>query len=150
MTTTRLPARLEAYLADLDRALVGTDARERAETIQAMREHAAEVLARDGDSDATVQRVIAELGPVEQIAASTTPAPPSPAPVAWADVWLLVCAVASLALFVFPLVAVAALVWAIVRLRGSAGSRALQKAALVVSVASVVLATGLLVSHWVS
>ncbi|MFC4613644.1 hypothetical protein ACFO3K_02875 [Cellulomonas algicola] len=150
MTTTRLPDLLEAYLADLDRALVGTDARERAETIQAMREHASEVIARDGASDATVERVITELGSVEQIAASATPAGPAPASVAWGDVWLLVCAVASLALFVFPVVAVGALIWAIVRLRGSAGSRALQRAALVVSVVSVVLATGLVISHWVN
>jgi hypothetical protein len=46
MTTTQpLPTLLEAYFADLDRALIGVDPRERAETVQAMRKHASEMLA---------------------------------------------------------------------------------------------------------
>ena len=50
-STEQMPALLEAYFADLDRALIGTDERERAETVQAMREDAAEMLLRYGVSE---------------------------------------------------------------------------------------------------
>jgi hypothetical protein len=46
--TPDFPPLVEAYLADLDRALAGADPRERAETVAAVREHAAELLARYG------------------------------------------------------------------------------------------------------
>ena len=137
MTTTEpMPALLEAYFADLDRALIGTDPREHAETVQAMREDAAEMLSRDGVSEQTAERIIAEFGPVEQIAASAPPAPAvaSPAPARpWADIWLLVGSIIGLVYFLFPVLSVAMLIWAIVRLRRQVGSRALQKGALWVS-----------------
>ncbi|MCC3276253.1 hypothetical protein LJ753_10265 [Arthrobacter sp. zg-Y20] len=136
MTTTEpMPALLEAYFADLDRALIGTDPREHAETVQAMREDAAEMLNRYGASEETAQRVIADFGPVEQIAAAATPAPAAPSDPArsWADIWLLVGSIIGLVYFLFPLISVAMLIWAIVRLRRHVGSRALQKGALWVS-----------------
>ena len=121
--TPDFPPLVEAYLADLDRALAAADPRERAETVAAVREHAAELLARYGSDDGSARRVLDELGPVEAIAAEVTPAP---APVAKAgtteatDVVLVV-----LAVVVWPLSPVA-LVWAIVRLRARVGNRALQ------------------------
>ena len=140
-TTEPLPALLEAYFADLDRALIGTDPRERAETIQAMREDAAETLSRFGDSDQTAERVIAEFGPVEQIAAAATPAAPAAAaaPAAsrpWADIWLFVASVVGLLYFYFPVPAIAVLIWAAVRMRKHGGNRTLQKCALWISVAA--------------
>ena len=95
--TEPLPALLEAYFADLDRALIGADAREHAETVQAMREDAAEMLNRYGVSEQTAERIIADFGPVEQVAAATTAAPMASAPVtsspavprSWVDIWLL-------------------------------------------------------------
>ncbi|MDQ0734961.1 HAAS signaling domain-containing protein [Arthrobacter agilis] len=148
MTTTEpLPALLEAYFADLDRALIGTDARERAETIQAMREHAAEMLTRDGASDNTAERIVADFGPVEQVAAAATSAPIAAR--SWVDVWLLVGSIVSLVFYVFPFVAFAILVWAIVRLRQASGNRALQRAACWVSAVSVVFSACLFISHLV-
>lgn len=127
-TTPDYPPLVEAYLADLDRALAAADPRERAETLAAMREHAAELLARYGSDDESARRVLDDLGPVETIAAEVTPAPApvAPATVATAgtteatDVVLVV-----LAILVWPLSPVA-LVWAIVRLRARVGNRALQ------------------------
>lgn len=148
MTTTEsMPALLEAYFADLDRALIGADARERADTIQAMREHATEMLARYGSSEETAERVIADLGPVDQVAAAATSAPVAAR--SWVDIWLLAGSIASLALYVVPLVPIVMLAWAIVRMRSNIGNRALQRAALWVSALSVVLSTGLWVSHFV-
>ena len=153
-TTEPLPGLLEAYFADLNRALIGADPRERAETVQAMREHAAEMLSRYGNSDQTAERVITDFGPVEQIAEATTSAPPAPAPVSphysWVDIWLLVGSIVSLMFFVFPLFAIAVLVWAILRIRQHRGNRALQKAALWVSAVSAVFAVGLSGLHAIS
>lgn len=126
--TPDFPPLVEAYLADLDRALAGADPRERVETVAAVREHAAELLARYGSDDESARRVLDELGPVEAIAAEVTPAlaPVATAPVAPAgtteatDVVLVV-----IAAVVWPLSPVA-LVWAIVRLRARVGNRALQ------------------------
>lgn len=153
-TTEPMPALLEAYFADLDRALIGTDARERAETVQAMREHAAEMLLRYGASEETAERVIGDFGPVEQVAAAATPAPaPTPAPASapaprsWTDIWLLVGSVVSLLFYVFPLFALAMLVGAILRIRRNSGTRALQKAALWVSGVSAAFSIGLFISH---
>jgi hypothetical protein len=119
------PPVVEAYLADLDRALAAADPRERAETVAAVREHATESLARHGTDDESARRVLDDLGPVEAIAAEATLAPaPATAPTAGrteaTDVVLAV-----LAVFVWPLSPVA-LVWAIVRLRSGVGNRALQ------------------------
>lgn len=60
---------VEAYLADLDRALASADPRELAETVAAVREHAAELLARCGRDDESARRVLAELGHVMSNAA---------------------------------------------------------------------------------
>ena len=154
-TTEPMPALLEAYFADLDRALIGTDARERAETVQAMREHAAEMLLRYGASEETAERVIGDFGPVEQVAAAATPTPaptaaPASAPDAtrsWSDIWLLLGSAVSLMFFVFPLFAIAMLIWAILRIRRNSGNRALQKAALWVSGVSAAFSIGLFISH---
>ncbi|MEL7975300.1 hypothetical protein AAG589_05505 [Isoptericola sp. F-RaC21] len=153
-TAPAFPPLIEAYLADLERALAASEPRERAETLAAVREHAAESLALHGSDDAGARRVLDELGPVDAIAAASTPAPAAAAapvapasPTPAADVWLVVLAVASLALFVIPLVAAAVVVWALVRLRSGAGNRGLQKFALVVGAVSFVGAVALFVSH---
>ncbi|MFE6968908.1 HAAS signaling domain-containing protein [Isoptericola sp. NPDC057653] len=153
------PPLVEAYLADLERALASSDPRERAETLAAVREHAAEALALHGADDAGARRVLDELGPVDDIAAASTPAASGPGggPAAAqaprtpaADVWLVVLAVASLAVFVVPLVAAAAVVWAVVRLRSGTGNRGLQRLALVVGAVSFAGALALYVSHLVA
>ncbi|MFE5294302.1 hypothetical protein ACFQ8T_19145 [Isoptericola sp. NPDC056618] len=148
------PPLVEAYLADLEHALAASEPRERAETLAAVREHAAESLALHGSDDAGARRVLDELGPVDAIAAASTPAapavpaaPPPPAAAPAADVWLVVLAVVSLALFVVPLVAAAAVIWAAVRLRGGVGHRRMQQVALAVGAVSFVGAAALYVSH---
>ena len=45
--------------------------------------------------------------------------------------------------YVFPLLSIAMLTWAVLRLRQQAGNRSLQRAALWVSVAAVVISVGL-------
>ncbi|MFE5310685.1 HAAS signaling domain-containing protein [Isoptericola sp. NPDC056605] len=152
-TTPAFPPLIEAYLADLERALAASEPRERAETLAAVQEHAAESLALHGSDDAGARRVLDELGPVDAIAAASTPASPAAAApgaattTPAADVWLVVLAVASLALFVVPPVAAAAVVWALVRLRSGAGNRGLQRLALVVGAVSFAGAVALVVSH---
>lgn len=61
----------EAYLADLDRALTGSDRREHIETMSAVREHLADVATPDAAPE-QVRRALDDLGPVETIAASAT------------------------------------------------------------------------------
>ncbi|WP_460624662.1 hypothetical protein, partial [Isoptericola nanjingensis] len=73
--------------------------------------------------------------------------PAAPAATPAADVWLVVLAVASLALFVVPLVAAAAVIWAVVRLRAGVGNRRVQTLALAVGTVSFVGAAALYVSH---
>lgn len=63
----------EAYLADLDRALTGSDRREHIETMSAVREHLADVATPDAAPE-QVRRALDDLGPVETIAASATQA----------------------------------------------------------------------------
>lgn len=151
-STEPMPALLEAYFADLDRALIGTDEREHAETVQAMREHAAEMLHRHGVSEQTAERVIGDFGPVEQVAAAATrapaPAAASPAPRSWSDIWLVAGAVVSLLFYVFPLFAIAMLIWAILKIRRTGGNRTLQKAALWISGVSVAFSIGMFISHY--
>ncbi|QAY69253.1 HAAS signaling domain-containing protein [Xylanimonas protaetiae] len=140
MTEIRtLPPLVEAYLADLDRALTAADPRERAETLAAVREHVTESLALHGTDDDAVARVLADLGPVDAIAATATPLPGAPSP-ARGDGWLLVLAVAGLVGFWLPPLAIAALIWAIVRLRARTGTRSTQLAALWIAVASLAVA----------
>jgi len=70
---------VEAYLADLDRALSASDPREHAETMSAVREHLTDAIAPDATTE-QVRRALDELGPVEAIAASTTQSTPPPTP----------------------------------------------------------------------
>ena len=70
---------VEAYLADLDRALSASDPREHAETMSAVREHLTDAIAPDATTE-QVRRALDELGPVEAIAASTTQSTPPPSP----------------------------------------------------------------------
>lgn len=71
---------VQAYLADLDRALAGTDPRERADVLDGVREHLGEALGENTAAGTVrVRQVLAGLGPVEVIAAqATTPAPVKP------------------------------------------------------------------------
>lgn len=150
--TPNLPPLVEAYLADLDRALAGADPRERAETVAAVREHAAELLARYGSDDDAARRVLAELGTVDAIAAEVTPAPAPAAPARVApapkfeatDVVLPI-----LAVVLWPLAPVT-LVWAIIRLRAGVGSRGLQWLTITLSAIPTVGGILLLVLHSLS
>lgn len=121
--TPDFPPLVEAYLADLDRALASADPRERAETVAAVREHAAEALARHGTDDESARRVLDELGSVEAIAAEATPAPAPAAPAGRIEATDVVLAVLTVVLWVLAPIT---LVWAIVRLRAGVGHRALQ------------------------
>jgi hypothetical protein len=145
--TPDFPPLVEAYLADLDRALAGADPRERAETVAAVREHAAELLARYGSDDEAARRVLDELGPVEHIAAEVTPAPVPAAPAGRTEATDVVLAV--LAVVLWPLAPVL-LVWAIVRLRSGVGNRALQWLAIVLSAIPTVGGVVLLLVHTLS
>lgn len=139
---------VEAYLADLDRALRGTDPRERAETLAAIAEHIDDALAGDTDS-ASVRRVLSDLGPVEAIAATTEPAAaPGGQGARWLPPVTLVMAGAGLALLVvnpflaIPL-ALASLVIAVVLLRTDRRSRAVSWAAAAVAGATLLGALAL-------
>lgn len=147
--TSDFPPLVEAYLADLDRALAAADPRERAETVAAVREHAAESLARHGTDDESARRVLDELGSVETIAAEVTPAP-APEPVApAAKVEATDVVLAALAVVFWPLAPVA-LVWAIVRLRSGVGNRVLQWVAIVFGAIPIVIGIVLLLTHVLS
>ena len=146
MTTTRTAMNkhplVEAYLADLDRALRGSDPREHAEILASVAEHIDEALP-DAPSTGDVSRVLAELGPVDAIAASTTPAEPHDTghPPRWLPALSLAMAGASLALlllnpFVALPLALAALVMGLVQLRADTSSRPLTWAAVAVSTAT--------------
>ncbi|GAA4687316.1 hypothetical protein GCM10023198_02100 [Promicromonospora umidemergens] len=89
----------------------------------AVREHAAESLARHGTDNESARRVLDELGPVETIAAEVTPAPAPAAPAGTIEARDVVLAVLTVVLW--PLAPVA-LVWTIVRLRSGVGNRVLQ------------------------
>ncbi|MFI2362423.1 HAAS signaling domain-containing protein [Promicromonospora sp. NPDC019610] len=142
--TPDFPPLVEAYLADLDCALAGADPRERAETVAAVREHAAELLARYGGDGQAARRVLDELGPVEHIAAELTPAPTSAVPAAKIEATDVVLAVLSVVLW--PLAPVL-LVWAVVRLRSGVGNRALQWLTIVLSAIPTVGGVVLLLIH---
>ncbi|MFD2027895.1 HAAS signaling domain-containing protein [Promicromonospora aerolata] len=146
-TTPDFPTLVEAYLADLDRALAAADPRERAETVAAVREHAAESLAQHGTDDESVRRVLDELGPVEAIAAEATPVP---APVTTGRKTEATDAVlAVLAVVLWPLAPVT-LVWAIMRLRAGVGNRALQWLTIALSAVTTFGGIVLLVLHAIS
>ncbi len=153
------PPLVAAYLADLDRALIGADPQERADTLAAVSEHIDESLAGvDEPTGEQVRRVLDELGPVDRIAAAATPAPPAtPTGPQTDDRWIgpavLGAAVASVVLLVAapvlgaggflvltPVLALATLVVCIVRLRRPTHHRGLLQAAAALS-AVVLLAT---------
>ncbi|MFD7311001.1 HAAS signaling domain-containing protein [Promicromonospora sp. NPDC059942] len=147
-TTPDLPPIVDAYLADLDRALASADPRERAETVAAVREHAVESLARHGWDDASARRVLDELGPVDVIAAEVTPAPApaAPAPAPGANVEATDVVLPILAVVVWPLAPVT-LVWAILRLRSGVGHRRLQWLTIVLSAIPVAVGIVLVLLH---
>ncbi len=125
---------VQAYLADLDRALVGSDPREHQDTLDAVREHLEEALGEEPTSD-DVRRVLAGLGSVDAIAAGTTPVVAPPA------VTVLPAAPAPGRADPGALVALVALVVAILRVRRPSGRSTLAWSALVVSGTTLVLST---------
>ncbi|MFJ3407897.1 hypothetical protein [Promicromonospora sp. NPDC090134] len=141
--TPDFPPSVEAYLASLAVA----DPRERAETVAAVREHAAELLARYGTDEVSVRRVLDELGPVETRAAEVTPAPAPVSAPGETEAMDLVLVV--LAVVLWPLSPVT-LVWAIVRLRTGVGNRALQWLIIALSVIPSVGGIVLLLMHAMS
>jgi len=142
-----------AYLADLDRALIGSDPREREDTLEAIRDHLREALGEAPTSD-DVRGVLADLGSVDAIAAGTTPSASAAtvtvvpaAPDARLDRGALVALVASvlalLLLFVSPWaglpLALVALVVAVQRTRRGGDRSGAAWTAVVVSAATLVL-----------
>lgn len=136
-----------AYLGDLERALSSTDPQERLDTLTAVTEHVTEALV--GNAHPTteqVQAVLDELGPVERIANAATPASAvlgSPSDDTerrqWVAPTLLAVSIVSLFIpFVGALLAIACLVTAIVLLRGDAPRRGMLRAAIGVSIATLV------------
>ena len=158
MTTSApgTPPLVVAYLADLERALAGTDPHERADTLAAIREHIEDALDGTTQDTAATMAVLAGLGPVERIAATATPAhtpavapTPTVAPTSAptrerVSLALLGCAVASLALvFALPWVAtpiaVVTLVVAIMQLRRHAGREGFLRTSVVLSIATILV-----------
>jgi len=139
-----------AYLADLDRALIGSDPREREDTLEAIRDHLREALGEAPTSD-DVRGVLADLGSVDAIAAGTTPSASAAtvtvvpaAPDARLDRGALVASVlALLLLFVSPWaglpLALVALVVAVQRTRRGGDRSGAAWTAVVVSAATLVL-----------
>lgn len=139
-----------AYLADLDRALQSADAQERIDTVTAVTEHLTDAL--DGEVEPTtaqVQAVLDELGPVERIAAASTPASAAsssptdadePQRSEWAPPVLLGVAIVSLFIpFVGALLAIVCLVAAIVLLRRETRRRGLLQGTIAVSIVTLVI-----------
>ena len=155
MTTTPSGARplVDAYLADLDRALAAADPQERADVLATVAEHIDDALG-DSQDAAQATSVLEALGPVERIAAAATPSPvttsaasaPSPpaAHVDWTSALLLVGAAASFALvFTLPLmalpIAVATLVGSLTQLRHRRGHRRVLHASLGLSLTTLLV-----------
>ncbi len=134
---------VRAYLGDLDRALTGSDAREHAETMAEITEHLDQSVPPESDA-VHVRRVLAELGPVESIAAVAQPAPqqkPGVDPLALATVTAAGAAVVLLFLMPFVAVplAVIALVLGVVQLRTRRTSRTLAIVGVVLAAVPVVM-----------
>lgn len=157
--TTMTHPLIDAYLTDLERALADADPRERAETLTTVREHISESVG-DAPDGARVAQTLADLGPVELIAAEATPATPpgtgTPAPAADRDLWVprvaLTAAVLSVPLVVLNFllaapIALACLVVAIVYLRRRSPQRGLLQATLVASGLTLLATFALLVTH---
>jgi len=142
---------VEAYLGDLDRALLGSDPREHAEIMEAVREHLAELLP-SGAELVDVQRVLAELGPVEAIASNASPGMvPAAAPQKRTDIVPIVALAAAVvaAATVVPMpfvgvpLSISALVLALVHLRTRRAGRRLSWAALIIAGATLLCAIAL-------
>ena len=161
--TTMTHPLIDAYLTDLERALADADPRERAEMLTTVREHISESVG-DAPDGARVAQTLADLGPVELIAAEATPATPpgaragtgTPAPAADRDLWVprvaLTAAVLSVPLVVLNFllaapIALACLVVAIVYLRRRSPQRGLLQATLVASGLTLLATFALLVTH---
>ncbi|WP_456787931.1 HAAS signaling domain-containing protein [Cellulomonas sp. P5_C5] len=70
-----VPPLVAAYLADLDRRLSGADPAERADILDAIREHvdaAVDELGHEPTAD-EVRQILADLGPVDDVAAAWSP-----------------------------------------------------------------------------
>jgi uncharacterized membrane protein YphA (DoxX/SURF4 family) len=136
-----------AYLADLDRALSGAEPRERADTLAAVADHIGEALGQDvPPTDQQVRMVLADLGPVERIAAVATPAAGRPVPELerWVGVAVLLTAVAALVIAIIvpwlsAALAVAGIVVAEVLLRRRAGRLTELRAAAVINAVTLVV-----------
>lgn len=147
-TTMQHQPMVEAYLEELDRALVGTDPREHAETMAAIREHLADALPIDASS-ARVRQVLDELGSVDTIAGSVTHPDESAvadgngiAPVALVS---LACALAG-AVFLVPLpfagvsLALIALVAGVAHLRSTQRGRQLAWVGVIIATVTLLVA----------
>lgn len=139
-----------AYLSDLERALSAADQQERIDTIASVREHLTDALGVDGlgaDAEPTTEQVRAvldELGSVEQIAASATPASAPPAEKrqegGWAAPALLAASIVSLVIPLFGAVlAIGCLITSVLLLRGGAPRRNVLHATVAVSIVTLVL-----------
>lgn len=136
-----------AYLADLDRALIGAHPQERADTLAAVREHLDAALDEDHDKEAALA-VLADLGPVERIAASATPAAERPVPKVdtdWTARALLTCALVALAIvwavpWVAAPVAIGTLIMASVQVRRGSRRSGTIYASIVLSVVTLLVA----------
>lgn len=155
MSTAAQPQRshplVVAYLADLERALSGADPQERVDTVAAVTEHLTDAFGADTrPDDDRVRAVLAELGPVERIAAVATPASsPQPPPGADAGRWVAptVLAVAVVGLVLLPvaawlsaILALVCLVVALLSLRRNPANRPLLRATVVVATLTLVAA----------
>ncbi len=134
-----------AYLNDLERALALADAQERIDTIAAVTEHLTDALGGDAEpTSEQVRAVLDELGSVEQIAASATPASTLPAEQkqegGWVAPALLATSIVSLLvpLFGAPL-AIGCLVTAVVLLRNGAPRHHLLRATVAISSITLVI-----------
>ncbi len=127
---------VDYYLRDLDLALAGKDPGERADTLAAIREHLEQAVT-DSSSGTDVERVLAELGTVESIAADVTPAAPhanafeAPAALATSSgPATMLVVLGAIAVLMAPLIfvsiplALVTLIWSIVLLRKQAAGTA--------------------------
>lgn len=142
-----------AYLDDLDRALATADSQERLDTLTAVNEHLVDALGSEAATDAQVRAVLDDLGPVERIAAASTPVQPRaevPAAV-WLAPALLVASLLALALvplmvWLAAVIALGCLVTSLIHLRRGSGSRSLVRAAAAISVVTLVVTAVLAVT----
>jgi len=136
---------VQAYMTDLNHAMLGADPRERADVFDGVREYLREALADDAALESVrVRQALAGLGSVESIAAQATTV--SPHRTVGSDATSLVAllvAIAAAALVFIPFVsiplAIAALVTSAIHLRRPGANRRMSWAALWVAVASLLI-----------